>query len=70
MARHRLDPAPETTVNVYSPGHAPVLTVDPAARRGGRRHSRWRATARTCGSPKVTNVTWRVPALLPAGLLS
>jgi len=29
MAMHRLDPAPETTVDVYSPGHAPVLTVDP-----------------------------------------
>src|SRR5215475_11871988 len=29
MATHRLDPAPETTVDVYSPGHAPVLTVDP-----------------------------------------
>ena len=29
MATHRLDPARQTTVNVYSPGHAPVLTVDP-----------------------------------------
>jgi acetamidase/formamidase len=29
MAVHRVDPAPDTTVNVFSPGHAPLLTVDP-----------------------------------------
>jgi acetamidase/formamidase len=29
MATHRLDPAPDTTVNVYSPGHTPRLTIDP-----------------------------------------
>jgi acetamidase/formamidase len=29
MALHRVEPAPETTVDVFSPGHAPVLTVDP-----------------------------------------
>ncbi len=29
MATHRIDPSPGTTVNVYSPAHAPALTVDP-----------------------------------------
>jgi len=29
MAMHRIDPSPGTTVNVFSPEHAPVLTVDP-----------------------------------------
>jgi len=29
MTFHRIEPAPETTVNVFSPGHAPVLTIDP-----------------------------------------
>ncbi len=29
MATHRLDPAPDTTADVFSPGHQPVLTVDP-----------------------------------------
>lgn len=29
MATHRLDPAPDTTADVFSPGHRPVLTVDP-----------------------------------------
>lgn len=29
MATHRLDPSPGTTVNVYSPGHTPRLTIDP-----------------------------------------
>jgi acetamidase/formamidase len=29
MAIHRLDPAPQTTVNVFSPEHTPRLTIDP-----------------------------------------
>jgi acetamidase/formamidase len=29
MTTHRLLPSPETTADVFSPGHAPVLTVDP-----------------------------------------
>lgn len=29
MAVHRVDPAPQTTANVFSAGHAPVITVDP-----------------------------------------
>jgi acetamidase/formamidase len=29
MALHRIDPSPGTTVNVYAPGHAPALSVDP-----------------------------------------
>lgn len=29
MGSHRLDPAPETTVNCFDPGHAPRLSVDP-----------------------------------------
>lgn len=29
MAFHRVEPAPDTTVNVFSSRHAPVLTVDP-----------------------------------------
>ena len=29
MASHRLDPAPETTVNCFDPGHEPRLTIDP-----------------------------------------
>ena len=29
VTRHRLDPAPETTRDVFSRDHAPVLTVDP-----------------------------------------
>ncbi|HWM98267.1 MAG TPA: hypothetical protein VNO54_14565, partial [Streptosporangiaceae bacterium] len=29
MTSHRLDPTPETTRDVFSRDHAPVLTVDP-----------------------------------------
>jgi acetamidase/formamidase len=29
MSIHRLDPAPSTTADVFSPGHSPALTVDP-----------------------------------------
>jgi acetamidase/formamidase len=29
MGSHRLDPTPETTVNHFDPGHAPLLAVDP-----------------------------------------
>lgn len=29
MGSHRLDPAPDTTVNCFDPGHMPRLTVDP-----------------------------------------
>lgn len=29
MAFHRVEPTPENTVNVFSAGHAPVVTIDP-----------------------------------------
>ena len=29
MTIHKLDPAPETTADVFSPEHTPVLDIDP-----------------------------------------
>jgi acetamidase/formamidase len=29
MSTHAIDPTPETTVDVFSPGHEPVLTIEP-----------------------------------------
>jgi hypothetical protein len=55
MTSHRLDPAPETTRDVFCRDHPPVLTVDPG-------------DTVTVGS-QVANQTWGVHAVLPTGAL-
>ena len=63
MTNHRLDPTPETTRDVFSRDHAPVLT--------GVGKATALALASTCVDMRITQVanqTWGVHAVLPAHL--
>ncbi len=70
MTTHRLDPTPDTTADVFSRDHAPVLCWLRALLGVGK--GRALAIASSCVDLRITQVanqTWGIHAVLPTEIL-